>query len=47
MNQKLLIIYNPITKELEIKENEFTTFEALGVLEAAKAMINHDWLKEE
>lgn len=47
MNQNILIIYNPITRELEIKENDFTTFEALGVLEAAKAMIENDWLKEE
>jgi hypothetical protein len=47
MEQKILIVYNPVTRELEIKENDFTTFEALGILEASKAMIQNDWLKEE
>jgi hypothetical protein len=47
MEQKLTIVYDPICRTLEIAENDFTTFEALGVLEAAKQMIAHDWLKEE
>lgn len=47
MEQVIVIKYNPITKTLEIKENEFTTFEAFGVLEAAKQMIANGWLNEE
>lgn len=44
MEQKIVIIYNPITRDLEVRENDFTTFEALGVLEGVKAMIQNDWL---
>lgn len=47
MEQKLTIVYDPINGTLGIAENDFTTFEALGVLEAAKQMIAHNWLKEE
>jgi hypothetical protein len=46
MEQQIIISYNPITRELAIKENDFTTFEALGILEAAKAMIQNDWLNK-
>jgi hypothetical protein len=47
MEQKLLIVYNPIYRTLEIVENDFTTFEALGILEATKQMISHNWLDED
>ncbi|WP_167568562.1 hypothetical protein [Brevibacillus migulae] len=47
MIQTITVTYNPITRELAIKENEFRTFEAIAVLEAAKAMITNNWLKEE
>jgi hypothetical protein len=46
MNQRIVIQYNPITKDLEIVENEFSTFEAFGILEAAKQMIANGWLNE-
>jgi hypothetical protein len=47
MEQQILIIYNPITREVNVKENDFTTFEALGILEAVQGMIKHNWLMEE
>ena len=46
MDQQIVIVYNPITRELTVKENDFSTYEALGVLEAAKAMVVAAWLKE-
>lgn len=46
MEQTITIKYNPITRELAIVENEFLTFEALGILEAAKAMIASNWLDD-
>ncbi|MCM3598996.1 hypothetical protein M4D55_24985 [Metabacillus idriensis] len=47
MEQQLVIKYDITTRILKIEENDFTTFEALGILEAAKAMISDDWLKED
>lgn len=47
MEQQLVIKYDVTTCTLKIEENDFTTFEALGILEAAKAMISDDWLKED
>jgi hypothetical protein len=47
MEKKILIKYDIITRKLKIDENDFTTFEALGILEAAKAMISNNWLTEE
>jgi hypothetical protein len=44
MKQQIHILYNPVTREVEVKENDFSTFEALGILEAVKAMIQADWL---
>lgn len=35
--------YDPVTRTLRIAENDFTTFEALGILEAAKSMIAEAW----
>lgn len=41
----MIIDYDPVTSTLAVKENDFTTFEALGILEATKAMISDNWLK--
>jgi hypothetical protein len=46
MEKQIVIIYDVVTRELKIQENDFTTFEALGILEAAKAMITDNWLKD-
>lgn len=46
MTQKIVIEYDPISRELRISDNDFTTFEALGLLEAAKQMISKGWLEE-
>lgn len=45
MEQKITVVFNPITRTLEIKENDFTTFEAFGILEGAKQMIANGWLQ--
>lgn len=47
VEQKITVVFNPITRTLEIKENDFTTFEAFGILEGAKQMIANGWLQEE
>lgn len=47
MEQTITIKYNPINRTLSIVENDFTTFEALGILEAAKAMIASNWINGE
>lgn len=47
MEKQIVIKYDIITKELKVEENDFTTFEALGILEAVKAMISNNWLREE
>ena len=44
MKQQITLEYDPINRELAITENDFTTFEALGILEAAKQMIANGWL---
>lgn len=43
---KILIEYDPVDRTIKITENDFTTFEALGLLEAAKAMISKHWLED-
>ena len=43
----MVIEYDPINRSVEIVENDFTTFEAFGVLEAVKAMIANGWLRIE
>lgn len=47
MEQSIKVTFDPISRELRIAENDFTTFEAFGVLEAAKQMIANGWLKGE
>jgi hypothetical protein len=47
MDKQIVIKYDILTKELKVEENDFTTFEALGILEAVKAMISNNWLREE
>lgn len=47
MEKKIVIKYDVVTRELKVEDNDFTTFEALGILEAVKAMISTDWLQEE
>lgn len=47
MEKQIVIKYDVITRELKVEENDFTTFEALGILEAVKAMVCENWLKEE
>ena len=46
MEQRIEIVYDPITKTIRIKENDFTTFESFGILEAAKQMIANGWFAE-
>jgi hypothetical protein len=40
---KIIIEYDPVNKTLEIVENDFTTFEAMGILTAANSMIAENW----
>ena len=47
MEQRIVISYEVLTKTIKVEENDFTTFEALGILEAVKAMISNDWLNNE
>ena len=47
MNQTITVVYDPITRTVSISDNDFTTFEAFGVLEAAKQMIAKGWLDDE
>lgn len=44
---KIVIEYDPINRSVSISENDFTSFEAFGMLEAAKAMIANDWLEKD
>ncbi|WP_157764414.1 hypothetical protein [Paenibacillus riograndensis] len=45
MKHRLVIEYDLINNSVEIVKNDMTTFEAFGVIEAAKAMITERWLK--
>lgn len=47
VKQKITFEYDPINRELAITANDFTTFEALGILEAGKQMIANGWLNSE
>lgn len=47
MEKKLVLSHEVLTRELSIEENDFTSFEALGILKAAKPMITADWLNDE
>lgn len=44
---KIVIEYEPIERVIKISANDFLTFEAFGILEAAKQMITNHWLNEE
>lgn len=44
---RLVVEYDPIERTVAVKENEFTTFELLGVLEAVKGMAFDDWLRKD
>lgn len=44
MKKILVIEYDMINNSITIPENDFTTFEVFGMLEAAKAMIADRWL---
>lgn len=45
MKHRLCIEYDIVTQEVAIVENDMTTFEAFGVMEAAKIMIGDRWLQ--
>lgn len=45
MKHRLYIEYDIVTQEVAIVENDMTTFEAFGVMEAAKIMIGDRWLQ--
>lgn len=45
--QRIVILYYPLENAIQIVENDFSVFEALGMLEAAKSMITRDWLQDE
>jgi hypothetical protein len=47
VDKQIVIKYDVITRTVKVEENDFTTFEALGILEAVKAMITDSWLKED
>jgi hypothetical protein len=47
MEQKIVIKYDVTTRTLKIVEKDFSTFEALGNLEATKEMISDNWLNED
>lgn len=44
IKKRIVIEYDLAERELRIVDNEFSTFESLGVLEAAKQIISADWL---
>lgn len=46
MEKQILIKYNVLTRDLKVEENDFTTFEALGILEAVKVMVSEHWLRD-
>lgn len=47
MELQIHILFNPITRQLRIKENDFSTFEAFGILQGAIQMIADDWHKRQ
>lgn len=47
MDKQLVIQYDVLNSELKIVENDFTTLEALGILEGVKALITTHWIWEE
>lgn len=47
LEQRIVISYEVLTKTVKVEENDFTTFEALGILEAVKAMISNNWLNDD
>jgi hypothetical protein len=46
MKQRIVIEYDIIDKSVKVAENDCTTFEAFGILEAAKMMIAGNWLSK-
>lgn len=47
MKKRIVIEYDVINNAVSIPENDMTTFEAFGMLEAAKQMITEKWLKND
>lgn len=47
MMQRIVIEYDPIKRDVYVTENDFSTFEAFGILEAVKQMISQRWLEED
>lgn len=45
MKKRLVIEYDIVTNSISIPENEMSTFEAFGMLEAAKLMIADRWME--
>lgn len=45
MKKRIVIEYDPIEDAVGIVENDFTTFESFGVIEAAKMMITDAWFE--
>lgn len=46
MIKKIVIEYDLLNRSVSITDNDFLTFEAFGVLEAAKNMIAANWLSK-
>lgn len=44
MKKRLVIEYDVVENAVSIPENDLSTFEAFGVMEAAKNMIAERWL---
>lgn len=47
MKKVFALVYDVVTGELKIESDDFTTFEALGILEGAKAMVINEWFEDE
>jgi hypothetical protein len=45
VEKEIVIKYNVVTGELTVNADGLTTFEAMGLLEGAKAIIQHDWFE--
>ena len=44
MKKRIVIEYDVMDNAISIPENDMSTFEAFGVIEAAKQMISDRWL---
>jgi hypothetical protein len=47
VKKQIIIEYDVIDQTVRIAENDFSTFEAFGVLEAAKVMISQHWCEDD